>query len=74
MGKDNFGRINALKEIKDLKLKLIPDVLIMGSGDGNNGGIENFLKISLLEKVTGENFLSLVNKNKEEKELGEKDK
>jgi regulator of protease activity HflC (stomatin/prohibitin superfamily) len=58
MGQDNFGRINSLKEIKDLKLKLVPDVLIMGAGEGS-GGIDNFLKISLLEKVTGKDFLSL---------------
>lgn len=62
MGESNFGRINALKEIKELKLKLVPEVLIIG-GSENGGGIDNFLKLSLLEKVTGKDFLSLVKDN-----------
>lgn len=62
MGKENFGRINALKEVKDLKLKLVPDVLIMGGGEGG-GSIDNFMKISLLEKVTGKDFLNLASKD-----------
>lgn len=61
MGQENFGRINALKEIKDLKLKLVPDVLIMSGSEGG-GGIDNFVKLSLLEKVTGKDFLSLATK------------
>ncbi|MEI8223500.1 MAG: SPFH domain-containing protein [bacterium] len=58
MGQENFGRINALKEIKDLKLKLVPDVLIVGGGEGG-GSIDNFMKLNLLEKVTGKDFLEL---------------
>lgn len=60
MGPENFGRINSLKEIKELKLKLVPDVLIMG-GSGEGGGVDNFIKLSLIEKVTGKNFLDLAN-------------
>lgn len=72
MGADNFGRINALKEIKDLQLKLVPDVLIMGGGENGGGGIDNFMKISLLEKVTGKDFLQLVDANiKEVKPTGD---
>ena len=58
MGQENFGRINSLKEVKELKLKLVPDVLIMGGGS-EGGSMENFFKLSLLEKVTGKDFLAI---------------
>jgi uncharacterized membrane protein YqiK len=67
MGEGNFGRINSLKEIKELKLKLVPDVLIMGGGESGGNSIDNFMKLSLLEKVTGEDFLDLVSKTQKEK-------
>ena len=60
MGADNFGRINALKEVKDMQLKLVPDVLIIGGNGEGNGSIDNFMKLSILEKVTGKDFLELV--------------
>lgn len=72
MGEENFGRINSLKEIKELKLKLVPDVLIMGGGTEGAGGINNFLQLSLLEKVTGKDFLSLVKEKAGETKAEEK--
>lgn len=71
MGSDNFGRIKALEEIKDMKLKLVPEVLIMGGGEGS-GSIDTFMKLNLLEKVTGKNFLSLVSEKGEDKPKEEK--
>lgn len=59
MGQETFGRINSLREIKELKLKLVPDVLIMGGGE-SGGSIDSFMKLNLLEKVTGKDFLSLI--------------
>lgn len=67
MGEDNFGRVTALKEVKGMNFKLVPDVLIMGANGAGGGSVENFLQLGLLEKLTGKNFLSLVNEGSSDK-------
>ena len=67
MGQENFGRIKSLEQIKDMKLKLVPDTLIMGGGE-SGGTIDSFMKLSILEKVTGQDFLELTGRKEDKKE------
>lgn len=55
MDKENFGRLKVIEEIVKGNLKLIPDNIIVG-GEGGGSVIENFLGISMLEKLTGKPF------------------
>ena len=56
MGQD-YAKLKMIESIVDGNIKLIPDNIIM-SGGGNDGGsmIENFLGISMIEKITGKDF------------------
>lgn len=65
MGQDYFGRVQALKEIKDLNFKFVPDVLI-NNGGGEGGSLQSLLGIGLFEKITGDDFVSYVKKAKEQ--------
>ena len=54
MGQDGFVSLQKIDKLSNLKLKLIPDNLILGGGGGNEGGtgyLNNFMGISLLEKL-----------------------
>ena len=66
MGREIFGQIRVINEIANNKMKLIPDNLIMGGGGatGNGGALESFMGISLLEKLTGKSFNSVVPETK----------
>jgi uncharacterized membrane protein YqiK len=52
MGKDNFGQLKLIEQIAQNKMKLIPDTLIAGGGNGG-GNLENMMGMMLLEKLTG---------------------
>lgn len=65
MGQDGFVQVQVMKEIGNLKLKLVPDNIIVGGGEGSGSMIENFIGISLVEKMTGKPFGG-VNKKSEE--------
>lgn len=52
MGGDNFSRLKVTEAIGKDKIKVIPDVLIAGGGDGANGPISGLLGLKLLEEVS----------------------
>ena len=52
MGGDNFSRLKVTEAIGKDKIKVIPDVLITGSGDGANGPISGLLGLKLLDEVS----------------------
>lgn len=57
MGKDVFGQIQVVEKIAASNMKLIPDMLITGSGGGNGGSnLENMMGMMLLEKMSGRKF------------------
>ncbi len=56
MGEGNFGRIKVMEQIARENVKLIPENIIVGGGEGGGGLIENFLGISMIEKLTGKKF------------------
>lgn len=65
MGKDVFGQIRVVKELSNLKLKLIPDNLIISGGRGDSdgtGSIESLMSIGLIEKITGRPFNVIAHK------------
>ncbi|MFY8109578.1 MAG: SPFH domain-containing protein, partial [Bacteroidia bacterium] len=51
MGGDNFTKLKVTEVIGNQGVKIIPDVLISGSGDGTNGAISGLLGMQLLEDV-----------------------
>jgi len=56
MGQD-YAKLKMIESIVDGNIKLIPDNIIMGGGNGDSGSmIENFLGISMIEKLTGKDF------------------
>lgn len=68
MGKDVFGQIQVVEKIAASKMKLIPDVLITGGGNGAQGGnsnLENMMGLMLIEKMSGKRF-EIVEKKEEE--------
>ncbi|MFN8323935.1 MAG: SPFH domain-containing protein [Chitinophagales bacterium] len=52
MGKDNFGQLKIIEQVAQNKMKLIPETLISGGGNGA-GNLENMMGIMLLERLTG---------------------
>lgn len=55
MGQGGFVQVKVMEEIGKLKLKLIPDNLIIGGGgeNGQHNLLDNFMGLSLIEKLTG---------------------
>ena len=51
MGGDNFTQLKVMESIANEKVKLMPDVLIHGGGDGANGSISGLLGLQLLDKL-----------------------
>jgi uncharacterized membrane protein YqiK len=51
-----FGQLKIVEQIAENHIKLIPDVLISGGGQGGNSNIENLLGLSLIEKLTGKSL------------------
>ena len=54
MGADNFAKFKVIEEIGKNHTKIIPDILIQGSGD-NASPIAGLLGFELLKKVEAEN-------------------
>jgi uncharacterized membrane protein YqiK len=50
MGGDNFTQLKVIESIAAEKVKIMPDVLI-GGGDGANGGISGLLGLQLLDQI-----------------------
>ncbi|MEI7557456.1 MAG: SPFH domain-containing protein [bacterium] len=55
MGAD-YAKLQMIESIVKGNLKLIPDNIIVGGGEGGSSTIENFLGISMIEKLTGRPF------------------
>jgi uncharacterized membrane protein YqiK len=52
MGDDNFAKLKVTEEIGKNGIRIIPEVLITGSGDGSNGPISGLLGMELLKQIT----------------------
>ena len=50
MGGNNFTQLKVMESIASQKVKIMPDVLI-GGGDGTNGGISGLLGLQILEQL-----------------------
>ncbi len=51
MGGDNFTRYKVTEEIGKSHIKVIPDVLISGGGNGTEGGISGLLGLKLMDMI-----------------------
>jgi uncharacterized membrane protein YqiK len=51
MGGDNFTRFKVTEEIGKGNIKVIPDILIGGGGNGTDGGINGLLGLKLMEMM-----------------------
>ena len=51
MGGDNFTRLKVTEQIGKERIKIIPEVLITGNGDGQNGPINGLLGLQLLDGI-----------------------
>lgn len=55
MGGDNFTQLKVMESIGAQHIKIMPDVLIGGGGEGANGPISGLLGLKLLEEVAKRN-------------------
>jgi uncharacterized membrane protein YqiK len=55
MGGNNFTQLKIMENIASQNVKIMPDILIGGSGDSANGGISGLLGLQLLEQVQKKN-------------------
>ncbi len=55
MGGDNFTRSKIAEIIGREKVKVIPDILITGGGDGSNSALSGLLGMRLMEELGGKN-------------------
>jgi hypothetical protein len=69
MGGDNFTKLKVTEQIGKERIKIIPEVLITGNGDGQNGPINGLLGLQLLDGIKDRNKKSDVN---DKKDLGSK--
>ena len=53
MGGDNFTRTKIAEIIGKDKVKVMPDILITGSGDGSNSALSGLLGMKLMEELGG---------------------
>ena len=51
MGGNNFTQLKVMESIANQNVKIMPDVLIGGSGDGTNGGIGGLLGLQILQQL-----------------------
>ncbi len=54
-----FGQLKIVEQIAENHIKLIPDVLISGGGQGGGSNLESLLGLALIEKLTGKDMKSL---------------
>jgi hypothetical protein len=55
MGADNFSNLKVMESIGTNNIKIIPEILISGGGDGANGPISGLLGMELLNKIQEKN-------------------
>ncbi len=55
MGGNNFTQLKIMENIANQNVRIMPEVLIGGSGDSANGGISGLLGLQLLEQVQKKN-------------------
>jgi uncharacterized membrane protein YqiK len=55
MGGDNFTKLKVTEQIGKERIKIIPEVLITGNGDGQNGPINGLLGLQLLDGIMERN-------------------
>jgi uncharacterized membrane protein YqiK len=55
MGGDNFTKLKVTEQIGKEKIKIIPEVLITGNGDSQNGPINGLLGLQLLDGILDRN-------------------
>lgn len=55
MGGDNFTKLKVTEQIGKEKIKIIPEVLITGGGDSQNGPINGLLGLQLLDGILDRN-------------------
>ena len=55
MGNDNFAKLKVTEEIGKGHIKIIPEILINGSGEGGNGAINGLVATQLLEYIQMKN-------------------
>ncbi len=60
MGGDNFTRTKIAEIIGKDKVKVMPDILITGGGDGSNGALSGLLGMKLMEELGGKTTPPLV--------------
>jgi uncharacterized membrane protein YqiK len=65
MGGDNFTKLKVTEVIGNQGVKIIPDVLISGSGDGTNGAISGLLGMQLLDDVLAKKAKEVQDKKQE---------
>jgi uncharacterized membrane protein YqiK len=51
MGGDNFTKLKVTEQIGKERIKIIPEVLITGGGEGQNGPINGLLGLQLLDGI-----------------------
>ncbi len=51
MGGNNFTQLKVMESIATQKIKIMPDVLINGGGEGSNGAISGLLGMQLLDQL-----------------------
>jgi uncharacterized membrane protein YqiK len=51
MGGNNFTQLKVMESIANQNVKIMPDVLIGGNGDGTNGGIGGLLGLQILQQL-----------------------
>lgn len=56
MGGNNFTQLKIMENIASQNVRIMPEVLIGGSGDSANGGISGLLGLQLLEQVQKKNL------------------
>lgn len=52
MGGNDFTQLKVMEAIGAQNIKIMPDILIGGGGDGANGPISGLLGLELLEEIT----------------------
>ncbi|WP_343669113.1 SPFH domain-containing protein [Chitinophaga sp.] len=55
MGGNNFTQLKVMEAIGEQHIKIMPDILIGGGGDSNNGPISGLLGLKLLEQLGEKN-------------------